>query len=251
MIDEDDLLDPALNDVVSENQPSGVRIPEYAVKKLLAFSLRNVRASADQADGLLDELFAELSAGEILRIKGFFRDHPNIQVGVNFPRQDSSLPLVCVVNMGEIESSRMAFLGDRTGSSRAVLGTGRQVRRPQRAVGMDSVVDVIVGTQDPDLTMWLHHVVKATIFMNKLQLVEFYDVHNLVISGRDLRLDSSVMPQFGFYKTVSLQFQTFFDYNVPADGNEAVSSVAVRLGLLVDALKDGEPYITQVPGEQE
>jgi len=251
MIDQDDLLDPGQNYTRSENTPFGARIPEYAFRQLVGYNLKLIRSNIDEPFGVIDDLFANLPEEEIRRIKSFFRDHPNLKAQVNWPSTDEALPIVCVINQGEAEDGKFTFLGDRLGVMRIKTPEGPVVmERVQRGVGMRCVTKVVVGTTDADLTMYLHHIVKIIFFVNKHQLTEFYDVHNLSISSRDLKLDTSKFPTFGFYKEIDLTYMTVFEWNDPADDSPVVKSVNFGLGLLVDALKDGEYQETPVPGEQ-
>lgn len=242
MIDERDLLDPAENFTQSQSLASGAKMPEYTIRQLLGAVMRQLRETVDEPNGILDELFKSVGAEALRQIKGFVREHPNIPVQVNWPRHDLHLPWICVLNQGEQEEKDFAFLGDRGGT--VTLGTfgGRKTSRPQLIVGERRSLEIVVGTQDPDLTMYLHYIVKRAIFVNKMALIEHADVQNLMVSGRDLSLDSSVYPTFGYFKSVSLQFQTTFDYN----GGETAGAI-VGVGLLVDALAGGASKTSGVP----
>lgn len=245
MIDESDFLDPAVSYTQSSSLASGARIPEFFVRQLLGAELRHLRENIDQPDGVLDELFRMYGAEALRQIKGFIREHPNIRVQVNWPREGQSLPWICVVNQGESEDREFAFLGDRGGIARTgQLSGGRPTLKAQYVLGERRNLDVIVCTMDPDLTMFLHYIVKRTILVNKTPLTEFVDIQNLVLSGRDLQGDGVYLPTFGYTKSVSLQFQTTFDYN----GAEA-SGALVSVGLRVDALADGVLATSEVPEE--
>lgn len=243
MIDEGNILDPALNFTRSESQPYGARIPEFAIRQLVGFTLRKLRETASESTGVIDELFALHGAQTVKQIKGFLRDHPNLPVVVNWPALDMALPIICVVNRGEREDDAFSFLGDRAGLLRMGKMPGsRETVREQHAVGLRAELEIIVGTQDPDLTMYLHYMVKHALFSNKPGLSEFYDIHNLVIGARDLTLDTQLFPTFGYYKAVTLNFQTMFDF-----ASEPVGSLIVDFGLFVEADLDGLPVVSTVP----
>lgn len=247
MNDPRDGFDPARNFTRSENQPLGARIPEYVIRQLIGFRLAAIAADADRPQSVIDELFAFWGPETIKQVKSFLREHPNIQVVVNWPREDQHLPYVAVVNQGEQEDSELSFLGDATGVARygAVGVDGRQSIREQRGFGMRCNLDVIIATQDPVLTMVIHYLVKYVILTAKLLLEEHYDIHNLTVSGRDLSFDERMFPTFGYFKSVSLNFQTIFDFNLSEHAAQIVD-----VGLLVDALKDGQPHLTRIPEDE-
>lgn len=242
MIDESDIIGPNLNYTESVNQASGARLPEYVIRELVASCLVDFRDHADEPDNALNELFRNLSGEALKQIKAFFREHKNIPVVVNWPSDDQHLPWVAVVNQGEMEDRERAVLGDRLGQwRRGVVSGGRQTQRERLGIFETHDVDIIVGTQDPNLTMFLHYAVKRAVLFNKQTLIAYADVQNLVVSGRDLSRDAYVLPA-GFYKAMSLQFDTTFDYNGPE-----TSAVLAGVGLRVAALLNGVLAESDVP----
>lgn len=240
---EREFLDPAVNYTQPENQPVGARVPEFVFRQLIGSTLEKAAIEASNPSSFLDELFAMWGSETIRQVKGFFRDHPNVPVTVNWPNQDLAFPYVSVVNQGERED--VAFMGDHLGTMRYGVFGGKPTVREQRGVVEAHETDVIVAASDPNLAMYMHHVVKYAFFVNKLALTEHYDIQNLVISGRDLAFDASFFPTFGYFKTVHLSFQTTFDFNLSEE-----SALILNVGLKVEALKDGVPAVTDVPGEE-
>lgn len=242
MLDPRDLLDPARNYTQSENQPVGARIPEFAIRQLVGSLIQKAREEASKPVGFLDELYRSFGPKVIAAIKQFFREHPNIPCEVNWPRGDLAPPFISVVNMegNEADSEGARFLADR-GGRMLVDGAVRQ----QKVIGETYHIDVIICTQDPNLTLFVHNLVKFGLFSNKAPLAEFYDVHNLVLGARDLQWDQQMLPTFGYYKNISMNFLTMFDYNLPASG-----PFLVDFGLVVQADAGGVETLTEVPGDE-
>lgn len=244
--------DPAVNYTAPPNQSFGAKIPEYAIRQLLAYNLKMIArdVAENPTDGILDEHFCTMAdteggRAEIARLKDFFREHKNIPVTVNMPRPGAAVPLVCVVNRGEIPDDALQFLGRGGGVRRTGVVSGERIRVANvYTVGERRIVEVYVGTSDPDLTMYVHFFLKRVLYANALQLEEFYDVHALTITGRDVSLDTNAAPVPAYYKNLSLQFSTFFDW----EGSEEAQPRLGTVGLLVEALKDGVLALTPVPG---
>lgn len=244
MIDQGPILDPGQNFTRSQNLATGARLPEYTLRQLIGSELRRYRESAGLASSPLNELFSRYPVA-LAQFKKFLIEHPNLQVQVNWPRNDINLPWIAVVSLEEQESSEDDFLGDHGGLLRTGELTGaKQTVRALRVVSEHRHINVIIGTQDSDLTLFLHQLVKRTIHENKMNLIEWEAMHNLTVSGRDMALDTGELPSFGYYKAVSLQFQTTFDYN---EGEQ--SALIAGVGLRVNALKDGVVVPSPVPSE--
>ena len=244
--------DPAVNYTAPPNQSFGAKIPEYALRHLLDYNLQLVAedVAAHPTDGMLDEHFGTLMAKDREGIKDFFRvkdergKRRNIPVTTNFPHPGAQLPLVCVVNRGEVPNDAAQFLGRYAGVRRTGVASGERVKVANvYTVGERRNVEIYVGTPDPDLTMFLHFFLKRVVYANSNQLEEAFDVHALTVSGRDVSVDTNTMPP-GYYKNLFLQFDTYFDW----EGAEGSETRLGTVGLLVDALKEGVPTLTPVPG---
>ena len=246
MIDERDLLDPALNYSASENQPYGLRIPEHIFRQLISWSLQQIRTTIDEPINLVDELFK--FHGDVVRkqIKNWLREHPNIFVGVNWPPQEVTLPFISVINSGEPEDPSGQFLGSSAGSLE-YTNNGRTVVREHRAVLLKPTSTIYICSTDPNLTAYLYAIVRFIFFSNTDQLSEHYDIHNLIVNGQDLHHDPSLFPTFGYFKVLQLQYQTMFDYNVAEEASKLVS-----LGLMVNAIDKGNVLVdVSVPSEDD
>ena len=247
MIDESDLLDPGKNFTAPENQPFGARIPEFAIRQLIGWSIQQIRLTLDEPVNLIDELFRLYGPDVVAQIKGYLRDHTNLPVVVNWPQEDAQVPFISVINQGEQEDSEFVFLGDAGGAMRyGTISGGVDTAREQRVVGLNAVTNIFIGTGDANLTMYLYHLVKFIIFSNKDKLAEYYDLHNMKINGQDLQLDqTNLMPILGYFRVIQLHYQTVFDYNV---SDEAAKIISFEL-LMATRDNDDAEVIVSVPSE--
>jgi len=242
--DERDLKDPSRNYTVPFNQPIGMRIPEHVFRQLIGYGLKQIRESLDNPVNLVSELFAMTGEDVVAQVKSWLREHTNIFLGVSWPKDDVSLPLITVINQGEQEDVTNAFLGDATGAMEyGKFGDVRPSAREQRAIPMRHTTNIYVASQDDALTLYLYNIVRFILVSNKDALTQWYDIHNLVVSGQPLEFDEKLFPIFGYYRLLQLQYTTFFDYNLSEEAAKIVS-----LELLVEALLDGEVrVVVEVP----
>lgn len=234
--------DTTKNYTASENMPGGARIPEFALRQLIRFALKQLAEQAQNPGvNIIDELFALHDQEVRDQIKAYLRDHQNIQVVVNYPRPDMHLPLIACVNGSENDDPQVALLGDISGSQ--VMGGGGA--RTQRLTVQRSVTHIYVMSDDPNLTLFLGVIVRFIIFANAFELTEFYDLHNISLGMQDVQWDERLFPSFCFVRAVTVNCQTVFDYNLPEEVNKIIS-----VSLMVATQTDpGIELITRVPPE--
>lgn len=230
------------NYTVPANVPVGMRIPEYVFAQLIGFVFQEIRRTIDTSS-LIDELFAYTSQATIKRVKQYIREHKNLFIGVNWPREDVHLPLITCINQGETEDVEHAFLGDATGVSQfGTFGDTRLSERQSKAVPLKVVTNVYIASNDDELTNFLYNIVRFIFLSNKLALSAYYDVHNLIVSGQALEYDPAIHPCQGFYRVCQLSFTTMFDWNLSEEAAKIVS-----LQLFVEALDGETPLESAVP----
>lgn len=239
------IQDPEQNYTLPRVEALGVKIPEYTFLRFIASELLFYRKEADRDGGFIDQAFATVPPEAVRGLKGFLRDHPNFHLAVNWPRPDAHLPLISVVSRSE--EPDQSFLGDILGLARVGEASGgRQVVRRVRGAFEKRAVDVLIGSQEPETTLFLHCLIKLSFFAFQAWLAADLDVQDLAMAGRDFRYDPSILPQPGFYKTLSLSFRMMFDYV----SRETPAQLVDVVGLRVTALSEGEVVDTLVPGEQ-
>ena len=217
---------------------SGAPAPEAVFRQFFAYNLFNLSKTVDEPDNtFFEELFSQYGVGEVKRIKTWFRDHPNIQVNMSWPRQDVSLPYVSVVNAGEVEAEGewRSWLDDYGGEA----NFGEYTRR-LKSIPEKMTIQVLVGANDPQLTIYLTSVLKAVLLVNKEQFEKFANIHNLSYSIRDLDSMESLSPEFAYMKTLTITFDTTFD--VPLD------PVRTKIGGVNVSLKAAYGFTVAVPG---
>lgn len=195
--------------------PFGARFPEYVFRQTIGYGLKQLREHADDTrDNPIDELFRFTGPATCAKIKTWLKDNKNIFLDVNYPNEDVSLPLIAVVNEGEREDVSNALIGDETGFHEFGIpsGDGTYRYREARAIPMSHTTTIYVTTQQPDLTLYLYHIVRFILLDNKLNLANWYDIHNLTIAGQALSYDEKFLPAQSYTRTVQLQYLTMFDY---------------------------------------
>jgi hypothetical protein len=220
---------PAYNYTVPQNQPAGMRIPEFVLRQLISWALKQVRLSLDNPRNIVDELYAMAGPDLIKQIKEWLRAHENIFIDVSWPRDDQNLPLIVVEPQGEQEETEMAFLGDLAGTmDYGRFDNGIPTMRPQFAIPERHTTNIYIASQDDRLTLFLYTLVKYIIISNKDQLTQWYDIHNLVVGGQVIEHDPNLFPTFGYYRVLTLSYMCLFDFN----GSEEAAKI-VSLDLMV------------------
>lgn len=226
--------DRAFNYTTPENQATGLRMPEHAIRQLIGYSLRQIALAVDDLKhNLIDELFARVPLDTRLQIKEWLRTHLNIPVVVNWPRDDQSLPFIAVVNESSVEADDALMLGNYGGTQ--VLGSGdsqtvREVRRlPDR-----NTSTVYVASDDPNLTAYLSALVRFIVVSNADDLTSYYDMHSLSVSTHDVKWDERFLPTFCYVRAMSMSYLTYFDYFV-GEGAAKIVSLALMVATLDEA----------------
>jgi len=215
---------PAQNYTVPQNQPAGMRIPEFVLRQLISWALKQVRQTLDQPKNIVDELYAMAGPDLIKQVKDWMRAHENIFIDVAWPRDDQSFPLIVVEPQGEQEETESTFLGDLAGTmDYGRFNDGIPSMRPQFAIPERHTTNVYIASQDDRLTLFLYTLVKFIIISNKDQLTQWYDIHNLVAGGQVLDHDPNLFPTFGYYRVLTLSYLCLFDFNGAEEAAKIVS----------------------------
>jgi hypothetical protein len=229
--DTRDVGDPSNNYTVPQNQPAGMRIPEFIFRQLISWSIQQVRNNVDMPkNNLVDELFAMAGADVIKQIKDWLRGHANLFIDTSWPKDDATLPAIVIENQGEQEDTSNALLGDVAGMMSYGRFGGAETSRMHFAVPEQHVTNIYIATTDDRLTQFLYTLVKFILLSNKDQLTQWYDIHNLVLSGQVLDHDPERFPTFTYFRMLTANYLCLFDFN----GSEEAAKI-VSLELMVDA----------------
>ncbi len=232
--DERNLGSPASNYTIPQNTPSGMRIPEFAFRQLIGWAIQQVRNTVDDPKNVVDELFAMVGDDTIKQIKSWLRSKDKLFLDVSWPRDDISLPAVVVEPQGEQEDTSNTLLGDLAGTAEmGRFGDAIPSMRPQFAIPELHTTNIYIASQDDRLTLFLYTLVKFILLSNKDQLTQWYDIHNLSISGQVLEHDPQMFPTFGYFRLLTLSYLCLFDFNGAQEAAKIVS-----LDLMVSTVKD-------------
>lgn len=160
-------------------------------------------------------------------VKKLIVEHQNMPVILQYPKDDLDIPQICVVAMQEDEDIERDVLGDQTGMTGrgmnetvdavgepVVKGT-KIIQRRQLGLATKCVTDIYVRTDDALLTVLVAHLVRLILFINKDQLIEDADIHNMVINIKEMTDGASALfPKFAFTKVVNVNYDSHFDYNL-------------------------------------
>jgi hypothetical protein len=146
-----------------------------------------------------------------------------IFIGVRWPSEDVSLPFITIINQGEQEAESSTLLGDAASDSYLSTGTNGLMLTQTKAVPLDVVTNVYVGSNDEELTMYLYNIVRYIFLSNKLPLSQLYDIHNLVVNGQPLEYDPEMQPVRAFYRVIQLRYLTMFDWSMSEEAASILS----------------------------
>jgi len=207
---------------------------EELLRRFFVFAFGEIARTVNDPDvTFIDELFSSWGDEVRLQVKKWFVESTNINVSINFPKQDIGLPFVCVVNSNESEAAQ-AYLGDYGGhmmlgadqvtasSKLDIYGDvdnrprGTQVRR-LLSVPETKTTQIFIGTNDVNTTLYLYTVVKALLLMNKIDFDKRGGARNLKVSGSDLQYHQELWPEFAYFKQLTLNYETNFDVALPPE----------------------------------
>lgn len=218
------------------NNFAGLRFVEPLIRQFLSYQLGEIAKYVDDPDvTFLEELFNGFDrfmpdGVDIIKdIKTWFRDHPNIQTSINFPRHDISLPFVSVVNGAEQEQAGAQYLGDHGGEAEyGVLGgSGPTHVREVLSIPQAHQTNVYVATSDPNTALYLYTVVRALLLVNKLDFDQQGGMRNLVINGADIEFRPDLFPEFAYFKVLSLNYDT--DFDLPLQAHASIGGLDLSL----------------------
>lgn len=211
------------------NSGSGTRPHAEVLRQLIEYALAAMAKDAQSSRGyLIDECFSMWDPNTIATVKEYLVKHQNIPVVSTYPTSGLGIPQIAVIAVEEHEDAEHDVIGDRTGmigrgvvdqtvdGETETIADNNIVQRVQLGMTTRVRTDVHVRTEDPTLTTLLAYVVRLIIFINKDQLTEDADIHNLTIDmGAVTYEGSSLFPELAYDRVLSLSYLSNFDYNLP------------------------------------
>lgn len=231
---------------VTPNRRTGYLFSEALLRDFISFQLGRVHKTIDDPNvTFIDELFHKYGADVVQQVRDWWRDSPNIPVLINYPRQDMSLPFVCVVNAGEGEKAGEQYLGDFGGTSfyggsQVASSAGAPPAKFTRAllsIPMTHQTKIYVAAQEPTLTMYIYHVIYALLLINKIDFDQYGGIRNLVMSGGDIEHHPELFPDFAYFKIITLTYDSNFD--VPLQQQTTIGGIDASLSMYLQQLTQG------------
>lgn len=176
--------------------------PELVVLATLQSAFATLKANP----ATLADLFSNYDSKTLASIIQWVTDHtPQFVLG--WPQQDESLATVAIVLGSETESTREGFQGDFQEPHLDASGT---VIYDQYGQNDRVQLNIMVLTQLPDLTIWLHRIIKFIITVNKLTLHAPGGLVDLTMNSQDFQVDPEQFPNFKYNRMLTLNFLSSF-----------------------------------------
>lgn len=236
---------------------------EELLRQFLAYQFQEIhRDIAAPGASLFDELFARFGDDVRLQTRKWFSENTNIPFTINYPRDNMTIPFVCVVNASEAEKSAETYLADHGGEM--VLGShsvtsSSQLHAPPtlygdviavpdnrpKATQFRQVISVpesrttkiYIATENPNATLYLYTAIKALILINKMDFDEFAGARNMKLNGNDLEHKPELFPTFAIFKVLTLEYDTNFDIALEPD--KTIGGVNVSLSAFINGVTQG------------
>jgi len=222
-------------------------LPEIALQRLMARGIMAVRKDLT----IIDQLFWNADTKTIQNVKDLL-SNVKIHIILQAPRIDTVLPCIAIVPVGEKES--IPFVGDVMGDAISppdVLSFGDDTSaatmtptsidadllgEPQRlfkegipisqqGAGYNATFRIFVRGLNYYLTVFLYNIVKAILIQNRL-LLDQNGVHNMILSGGSVSVDTELLPEPVYTRTLDINFMYLFDLYTKAP---VISSLEVSI----------------------
>lgn len=233
--------DPAQNFGLPEQVPTGISIPEFAIRQVISYGLAQIRKNIRTPLDVVDKLFASVSPTVRSSLKDWLLKHENIYLDVAWPSEGESLPMIVVEPQDENEGEPL--LGDLAGTT-DYNGDSAKLSSLAYVIPESHKTQIYIGTQDDRLTLFLYALVKFILLVNKDALTQYYDVNAMSLSGQVLEKDAQKLPTMAYFRVLQMSYTSLFSFN----GLEAAAKI-VSVELAVQAEVDGELVEVTVPSD--
>lgn len=226
---------------------------EPMLRQFLAYQWKQLVANVnDPSITFVDELFMRWGDEVRLEVKKWIASNPNLEVVINYPNENNTLPFIGVVSAEDNEKTNEAYLGDYGGYTMIAASQvtksdpntlppnvyGQAEKLPDnRPLGLQTrylltvpearITRLYLATSDADSVMYLYIIVKALLLVNKLEFDKYAGARNLKMNGGDLEQRQELFPQFAFMKQMTLSYDSNFD--VPTSPVGTVGGLNVSL----------------------
>lgn len=198
-----DATDREHNFAFSDNASFGITYPETIFRELFDYSFKNLRVSPNR-DSFIDSLFKKIPQKTVAEFKTWLGAVTNLTVVENWPKKTTSIPFIAVVDAGTRETN--PFLGDSVGEG---------CECTTFAVRDSSTTQIFVSTEDSLSCWFLSQMVRITILVNKMRLVQKQGIDNVVVNMQDFRWTPEYHPTECYTRVVQLTYETEADWSIP------------------------------------
>lgn len=223
---------------------------EWSLQRLIRKGLIYITAHLELVDAAL-EGYDDIDPTVITEVKTYLTNHPSIEVVINWPRRDISLPFVSIITRQNSEDESKDSLGDNF-EMEDILGDitvdgvlSNEITGHSQSIGYASnaVTDLAITSEDPNMTLYLFDLVRFIIFTHKIELEDKADLKNMKLDSRDFQFDPSYFPDFWYSRALTLSYLTYYHVkgtgiaSLPVSKKLDLVSAVVRfagLTLLID-----------------
>ena len=228
-------------------------IPEIIIQRALVNGIRNIRSSPWRSD----QLFKSVPQSYAKEFFDLVKNTP-IDITMNYPREDSQFPCVCILLRAEEETeivlgdflsggytdkgsllgtNEFFFTEDATDSPSSSFGSINAIGEPPRIFDRrKKVYKEVMGsgfacsyllqvmTDDQDFTVFLYHLVRY-IVLSSISMLTANGIHQLRLSGTDFLPQAAQQPNFIFMRGINMNFLYFADHFL-VEGDEGMEGIA-------------------------
>jgi|2_EtaG_2_1085320.scaffolds.fasta_scaffold06598_2 hypothetical protein len=228
-------------------------IPEIIIQRALVDGIRKIRGSSWKSD----QLFKSAPQDYAQQFFKLIQNTP-IDITMNYPREDSQFPCVCILLRAEEETD--ILLGDLLSTgydvTSGLLGSNEffytegdtsttfssydsmesvgepprlfdrkeRIYKEVRGSGFSCSYLLQVMTDDQNFTVFLYHLIRYIVLSN-ISVFSTNGMHQLRLSGTDFLPQASQQPNFIFMRGINMNFLYFADHFV-VEGDDDIEAIA-------------------------
>lgn len=171
-------------------------LPELQIHAALKQGFAAVGANV----ALLEDIFANYPPGMLSDVKQYLANN-QVDVVLNWPATDITLPVIAVVNAGDSEAADRDALGD---VFEELEGTNTDPNAIEyRGIARNGSYRVLVLTSDAQTSIYLSHLVTTMLVLNA-PAFHAAGMHNILIGEADLRFEPPLVAEWINSRMVTL-----------------------------------------------
>lgn len=188
----------------SATWPESSTLPQRAVKLILDAGISYYGQTGQQF--AIHRALPFLEKEELTTVETLVRDQP-LKVVHGFARTIADFPALSIVLSSEAAAREELFLGDYATVGSDNYGDAGRDRADMHHVGFDTVLNLIVYSENPDVTIYWYELTKFILIQSRLILARLgIDIPTL--SGSDLKPLPEFMPELVYMRQMKLRFRT-------------------------------------------